>query len=224
MILQIPEVFDQAIYYKGISLILWIIAIALLFIGDVLFYLKSRKTEFTTQRKLYIGYSFFFFFFALMRITFIVAVYLPSDYDFYTSLGYILGTIGLIILLFIIETYLVPKTKRIFTLITIVMFSVSLISLIGTVSREFSLTILNILQPIAVLIIFGIYLFIILKGTGEIRTKAIWFLIGLILLFLGHIMDSEMWFTAFPAFPYEIPPIVMIGGIIIILYKQLIKE
>ncbi|MGQ4873730.1 MAG: hypothetical protein ACP6IY_06595 [Promethearchaeia archaeon] len=222
MLFKVPEVFDYSTYYRGISLVLWIITISGCFIGALLFIIKANKMELKSQKWLYLGYGVFFIFFSLMRIFYIVAVYIPENYDLYTSLGYVVGTIGLIFWLYVLETQMIKSTKGIFVAISIVMFAVAVIGLTGIIERELALNIINITTPFSISVVFFMYMYIAVKGTGEVRKKAIWLIVGLLLIMLGHAMDSEFWAGNFPDFPYEIPPIVMLIGLLIFLITQLL--
>ena len=131
-----------------------------------------------------------------------------------------LAVAGIIFWLYIVENYLIKKTKRIFTIISTVSFIISIIALLGPVSREFALNIQYILLPFSLGAIAILYFYIIAKTTGDLRNKAIWILIGLVLIALAQILDSEAFITAFPSFPLEITPIIMIIGIFIFLFSQ----
>lgn len=228
MVYQIPSDFVGIGYYEGISLIIWIVAIIILIVASILFIYKSKHADIKSQKMLYIGYSLFLLFFALTRIFFIIGVYeadaFTGAYDFYTNLGYIMGIIGLISWLYIVETYMIKKTKRIFSIFAIIVFMISIIALLGPLSREFALQLIYILMPVAIGAITLLYGYIIVKTMGTIRKKALWLLIGLLIVIVGHFMDSQFFIEAFTGFPLEIAPSIMIVGEIIFLASQYIFE
>ena len=221
MILEIPEVFQGIGYFQGLSLILWLISAGLLFFTFIMFMHSRTRIEMKSQKMMYIGYGLFALFFGLTRLAFIAGFYFPDDYDFYTTLGYILAISGMLCWLYMLETYLIKKTKRMFFLIMLIGFVVALISLLGQASRYFALQIIYIIAPFAIAVILFLYLFIIVKTTGTIRKKAIWVLVGLIFLTIGYLMDSEMFVGNFPWVPLEVAPILMIVGTLIFLTSQL---
>ena len=79
-----------------------------------------------------------------------------------------------------------------------------------------------ILSPAALLTAAIVYIYLIINSTGPSRKKAVGALLGMILMFLGHFMDSLLFTTAFPDFPLAISPIVMIIGILVYSSSQLL--
>lgn len=211
-------------YYQGISLILWLIASGLFFLTFTLFFIKGSKFKLKSMKMTYFAYGIVLLMLGFTRIFFIVAVYIPDNYDFYTTLGYLTGIGGMIFWLYVIESYLVTKTKRIFTIICLITFSISAIALSGAVSRDFALNIQFILLPAALGIITLLYIYIILKATGNVRIKAIWVLVGLALIAISQVMDGQGFILAFPDFPLIIAPIIMIIGILLFAESQLYYE
>jgi hypothetical protein len=155
------------------------------------------------------------------RILFIIGFYIPDSYDFYTLLGYISGTSALIFWIYVLEKYLVKKTKKIFTLITLVSFSFSILALFNIIDRSIALNLQYILLPFAIAVILILYLYLIKKTTGTVRKKAVGILIGLALVLIGQVMDGETFISALPTFPLLVAPIIMIGGIITFIGSQL---
>ena len=221
MIIKIPEVFQGIGYFQELSLILWLISAGLLFLAFLLFLLKSNKLEMKSQKMIYLGYGLFGLFFGITRILFIIAFYIPDQYDFYTTFGYMTGIIGILCWLYMLETYLVTNTKKIFMIITSIAFVIALIALIGQASRDLALIMIYVLLPFAIIAIFMLYLYLIIKTTGTVRTRAIWLLIGLIILAIGYMMDSELFVGNFPGVPLEIAPSLMILGTLIFMITQL---
>lgn len=213
LILAIPKGFPDG-YYEGISLYLWFGTIALFFLACVLFIMKGRKLDLKSQKMLFIAYGIASLGLGFTRLFFILGVHIPDQYDFYTTLGYLSSLAGIIFWLFVLETYLVPKTKKIFTIISLIAFTISTIALVSPLlSREFALQLQYILLPFSLGAIAILYIYLILKTTGEVRVKAIWILVGLVLIAIAQIVDGEAFITAFPTFPLVIPPIVMMLGI-----------
>ncbi len=167
------------------------------------------------------AYGIFLLLMGVTRILFIIGFYTPTLYDFYTLLGYISGTAALIFWIYVLETYLVKKTKKIFTVITLISFSFSILALFGIIDRSIALNIQYVLLPFAIAVILILYLYLIKKTTGDIRKKVVGILIGLALVLIGQVMDGETFITALPTVPLLIPPIIMICGIITFIATQL---
>ncbi|MGQ4876024.1 MAG: hypothetical protein ACP6IY_18315 [Promethearchaeia archaeon] len=172
----------------------------------------------------YFAYGVVSLMLGLTRIFFIVAVYIPENYDFYTTFGYISGISGMIFWLYIIETYLVKKTKKIFTIICSISLSISSIALFGVVSRNFALDIQFLLLPFALAVIVLLYIYMIVKTTGTVRVKAIWVLVGLALIAVAQVLDGQDFISAYPNFPLIIAPLIMMAGILIFMISQLYYE
>ncbi|MFO8017185.1 MAG: hypothetical protein R6U96_00995 [Promethearchaeia archaeon] len=221
MILELPDSFQGIEYYEGPSLILWIISIGLLFLAFFLFLMKGREIDLKSSKMVFFGYAVFTLFFGLTRIFFIFGVRNSEYYDFYTTVGYISSLIGIIFWLYILETYMITKTKKIFLIVTLITFGIALVSLIGGADRYIALTMMYTLLPVSIGVVFFLYIYIIIKGTGAVRKNAAWLLVGLIFITIGNMMDTELFVSSFPAFPLEIPPVIMIIGILIFLYSQL---
>ena len=220
MLLQVSDVYLGIGYYEGLSLILWIISVILLFISFGVGLFKARKLEMKTQKIFLIGYGLFGFLFGLARVFFIFAFFNPPQFEFFTQIAYITGVLGIICILYILETYMIQKTKRIFFIITVIAFIITLISLAGLTDRYIALYMLYIILPFSIAIVLILYIYLILKTTGVLRQKAIGLFIGLILIEIGYSLDTEFFLSNF-TIPLEIAPLCMIGGIIIFMIAQL---
>jgi hypothetical protein len=221
LIFQIPDY--PSGYYAGISLILWFVATGLMFLGTIILIIKAIKIEGRSPKLVNLAYGLFYVFFGLTRIFYIVAVYNPDSYDFFTTIGYITQVLSLISILYVLETHVVKSTKKIFLIITIIAFFISLIALIGVVSRDFALTMLFILLPFSGGIILIMYLYVIIKLAGALRKNAIGLFIGSLMMYTAQIMDSEMFIgLTFPIIPsiLEITAVIMIFGVIIFTFSQ----
>lgn len=218
MLLELPPVFQNIGYYEGISLVLWIIGICLLFVSSFLFLLKAMKIELKDPKIGFIAYCLFTGVFACARLIFTIGNITPESYDFYTSIGYILSPLSLVPLLYVVETQIVTSTKKIFLIITCIGIIIALISLIFPDSRYFALTMLSIMMPFSSLSIIVLYLYVITKTSGRVRQKAILILLGLALIGISHVMDSEYLVRYLPL---ELAPICLISGVIIFTVAQL---
>ena len=206
------------------TFILWYIVNILLFLSCTLFLLKAFKTEGKSQRNVYLGYGLFSLCFGFTRLFFLLSWscegIFEGCYDFYLTAGYVAGIIGMIIIIFIFESYLLD-TKKILTGITFIAFLIVLVALFGLTSREIALNMLYILLPAGIIALTISYIYFIVKSTGASRKKAIGVFIGLTLFFIGYSMNTTIFITIFGGIPSFLSPIVMSIGIIIFTLFQI---
>ena len=107
------------------------------------------------------------------------------------------------------------------TILNVILLIICIIALIGTTSRSFALVIINTLSIILVAAIMSIYIYLIVNSVGKTRIKAIFILIGIILIYISEMMDSEWLIATFPSFPFIITPIIMIIGTLLFTYFNL---
>jgi len=164
----------------------------------------------------YLSYGIFCLFFGFVRLFFILGELYADFYDFYTVLGYILGIIGIIFWVYMIETYmLLKKTKRICTILLFISGIIAFITLIGGFNRYIALITIMVTLTITAAMILLLFIFIIINSKGTTRLKAILLFLAVALLFIGHAMDSEWFSTNFPDVPNLIAALIMIGGIVV---------
>ena len=203
-----------------LSCILWIIAFSALFLAFLLFFRASRKVEIESRKNVLLGYGMFCLLFGLTRFFFYVRDWCGDFHNTIIVLGYGTGILGLICVIFILETYLI-KTKKVLTLITVICFIIMIFALMGLTTRDVALTMIYILSPAALIAAVIAYIYFIVNSTGCSRKKAIGALLGVLLIFLGHFMDSNVFTGIFPDIPSVISPIVMIVGVFFFTYSQL---
>jgi len=221
VILELPSVLEGIGYYEGMHLILYIVVITLFFISASLFILYGIKTESKEIQLGYFAFGLFYIFFALHNIFYIIGVYIPENYDFYTTLGYIFALIAMIFILYVVETQIITFTKKMLTILNVILLIICIIALIGITSRYVAYAIINILPIILVAAIMSIYIYLIVNSDGKTRIKAIFILIGIILIYTSEMMDSEWLIGIFPSFPFIIVPIIMIIGTLLFTYFNL---
>ncbi len=219
MIFQIPEIYEELGHYQGVSLILWYIVIVILFASAMLFLYSAMIAEFDTTKLGYFAHGVFCIFYGIARLLWIISVHNPANFIFLVSLGYVFGSISLVFWVYTIEKYIVPFTKKIFTMIALILVLFSILSLTLVLDRDIVVIFLNTLTPICVGFILFIYLYIVIKSEGTVRKKVIFLFIGVLLLYLAHFMDTEFFLTTFPFIPIEISPALMIVGLVIFTYQ-----
>jgi hypothetical protein len=219
MISQIPEIYEEVGHYQGVSLILWYIVIVILFASAVLLLYSAMMAELNTTKMGYFAHGIFCIFYGIARLLWIFSVHNPANFLFLVSLGYVFASISLVFWVYTLEKYIVPNTKKIFTVIALILVTFSILALTMILNRYIVVFFLNVLTPVCVGFILCIYLYIIIKSEGTVRKKSIFLFIGLLFLYLAHFMDTEFFITIFPYIPLEIAPCLMIAGLAIFTYQ-----
>ena len=204
--------------------LLHLCVIILLHLSFLLFLIKAIKLDVKSQKNVFFGYSLFCLFFGFTRLFFLLSWFCGENEactNLFLIFGYLIGTLGIMIYIFILETYLL-KTKKILTVINIIVFLIILIALFGLTSRAIALTIIYISSPSVIIAFLITYIYLIIKSSGLSRKKAIGALIGLLGIFIGHSMNTGAFFSLFPGVPTFISPIVLIIGVIIFTTTQLL--
>jgi hypothetical protein len=171
-----------------IEIILWIIAIGELFVGFIILFRESRKEN----SKYILGISIFVILFFISRIcNFINVYYVGYSYDtyllddplnFWLQFGYnIFSYIGLFILYFVIETYIV-KTRYIFTACVVIL------SIIAITNYFVVIDIFVWQIPFFAIVLLGIpsiYIYLAFKSSGNIRKNSLYISLGMLLFEMG---------------------------------------
>ena len=210
-VFAVPDAFVKAGYLQGIDLYLWYAFIALCAIACIFFLLRMSRSESKTQKHLYVGYALLCLGYAVTRVFFIVAVFVPDQYDFYTELGYVPGIVGGIALIFVAELHLIPQTKKVITILLMAALALCIIGVAGTYSRDIVYYLVVGVSLLAVVFIIVIYIYLLKMSTGNIRNKTAGAFIGLLLIGLGAIADSQIAYTSLGMITI-VPPLLMIAG------------
>lgn len=209
-----------------IDILLFSFLIALLFGCFCLFLIKSIKLEMKSQKRVFLGYGLFLLLYGFTRLFFLIAkiygdLYLIEEKDFYLIWGYLVGLLGVIIIIYIMETYLL-KTKKILTTITIILSLINIVALMGLTTKDFALNMIYILLPSVIVAVCISYIYLIFKSTGSSRRKATWALIGIVTIFIGHIIYTHIFRSFIEEFPFYISPIIIMIGVLIFTVSQLL--
>ncbi len=198
----------------------WFIAIAVLLYTGYLFLNKSRSVEAEGQKWLFIGFGIFFILYATTRILFLCAewardwgpdLYSPNvipfskpggpGYDLFWRIATLSGLVGWTFFIFVIEKYLIRKTKFIFsiiglgTLIICLIFGPYEIGLLATRTGPILMGLILIL----------LYFYLIFTSDGDVRKKALMATLGLIVLFIGIGIDSTLGQAALYSYVPTVP-------------------
>jgi hypothetical protein len=215
------------IYYHDINFIVELISIIALFVvGPVLF--VKKRDEIVSARRVKMGYGFFTMFYALCRIFFIVAVWYPDEpwspnsYDFFVVIGYFFASLGFTLLILVIERYLIQRTKHVFSIIGFSMAILYFLAILGILDQDFALLLSYVSSPVLTAVIVFLYLYLAIKGTAELRRKAIVIIVAIALIGISSIIDGEtLIINAATMFGsntllldvyYSIPPLILMVG------------
>ena len=216
MILQLPDIYPSD-YMMTIDYYLWIAVVALGLISVCIFFVKVHKVESDLQKPYLYGISFFLLLLTLQRVAYIIAVKLSVDYNFWTNLGYICSLAGMTSFFLGIEKSVIRKTKYLLSLTTLIGVLIGLLALFDILPRDISMKITYIISTLATVIIIVLFGWMISKSAGSIRKKSLITFLGVVVLFAGIMMDSELVYGGlWPTMPLIIPPILNSIGLITI--------
>ncbi|MHA1752529.1 MAG: hypothetical protein ACTSYZ_09180 [Candidatus Helarchaeota archaeon] len=177
---------DQILVYVN-SIVFWVCAIV--------FWAKSKKSELKSQKRFFIGISFFFIFWGIMRIMFIFSNYYYeidlSLYSFYWKIASTIGIGGLLSILIVLEIYMV-KSKFIFSIITFIGLLLAIILPINGTEISGARLATYIFLPTGALSILGLYIYLYIKLSGRARHETGIIAWGLTLIFLGYTLTIEL--------------------------------
>lgn len=217
MKLQIPDIYPTN-YMMTIDYYLWIAVVAIGLISVILFFVKINKCESDLQKPYLYGISLFLLLLSLQRVAYIISVKMSgADYNFWTNLGYVCSLAGMMCFFLGIEKSVIKKTKYLLTLTSFIGVLIGLLSLVDILDREISMKITYIISTLATVIIVFLFAWMISKSAGSIRRKSIITFIGVVVLFVGIMMDSELVYGGlWPTMPLILPPIINSIGLIAI--------
>jgi hypothetical protein len=228
MLNQIPSVFPS-IYYDSIDYPLWIIVIIIGIINSIVFLLRTKKATTEIQKSIFGAMSGLMFFMAIMRICYTIASrFLIDQYDFWTTLGYITGIIGMAWFIFVYEKNLIKKTKFLLTIFSLSAIIVGTLSLFEIITRDYPRIYTSAAGTIDILVVIIMYSWLVKITTGSLRNQTIISLIGILLTFGGFFIDSEIVFGLFISLSVDVNTIFIVTlapalqsiGMIIIVFSQ----
>jgi hypothetical protein len=231
MLFGIPESMPAEHYAPGsLNLYFFIAFMIILWIFGVIFLLKSRKQDVEGAKRIQLAFGLFGIFYGLCRFFFILMFQdftnPDQNYDLIASIAYSCGIIGFTSIIWALEKLKYEKNYffMIGLAVTIITLGGTVVVIIAPELRTTLLLVIFIGVPISALIIFILYIFLIRKSIGVVRKKAIYSLTGLIIMFVGIVMDSQF-FLAIEEIPLwvrmDLVPIVCIVGYLIFTLTQL---
>ena len=215
---QLPDIYPSD-YMMTIDYYLWLAVVVIGLICVMLFFfIKIHKCESDLQKPYLYGLSYFIIFLTLQRVAYIISVkMIGADYNFWTNLGYIFSLGGMTCFFLGIEKSVIKKTKYLLTLTTLIGVLIGLLALVDILPRDIAMKITYIISTLATVIIVVLFAWMISKSAGSIRRKSIITFIGVVVLFVGIMMDSELVYGGlWPTMPLILPPIINSIGLIAI--------
>ena len=215
---QLPVIYPLD-YMMTIDYYLWLAVVVIGLICVMLFFfVKIAKCETDLQKPYLYGISFFLLLLTLQRVAYIISVKMSgADYNFWTNLGYICSLAGMTCFFLGIEKSIIRKTKYLLSLTSLIGVVIGLLSLVNILERDISMKITYIISTLATVIIIVLFGWMISKSAGSIRKKSFITFIGVVVLFAGIMMDSELVYGGlWPTMPLIIPPILNSIGLITI--------
>ncbi|MHA1278588.1 MAG: hypothetical protein ACTSQI_07635 [Candidatus Helarchaeota archaeon] len=162
----------------------------------ILLLIKRKDIDSSQQRTFFLGLVGFFLGWSFCQLMFYFSSFYLTDLSLYLILykaAYIFGICGIIALIFVIERYAVPKTKFIFTLITIIgLFLVIILPMPAGDEIAGARLASYITLPAGVASILLLYIYLVFKLTDRLRRETIWILLGFLLLFLGYVLTTSL--------------------------------
>ncbi len=221
--LEIPQVFLDAGYFKGLDAYLWWIFTALCVVACVVFLIRMKRSETPSQKHLYLAYGLFSLGYGITRVLFNIGIYIPDQYEFYTTLGYFPSIAGGIALIFVAELHLVPKTKKLITIIMVGVLVIAILSFANVITLGengvYNYYLIVGASLLAVLFISIIYIVLLKYSTGGLRRKTLGAFLGILLLSVAAVLDSQVGISLL-AGNILIPPILIIVGIVLFVVFQ----
>lgn len=174
---------------RSLIINLTIILIVACYIGGFYSYIITRSPEEGLSRKYFVGLSLVAILFGTGRLIYLIHDYYLPNYIgslnvdvLLWKIGSTISSLGGLLLVYIIETYVYKKTKHIITLTGIVLTGLVII-VDYPMPAKLIATITNIML---VSIVFIIYIGIYKNSTGVVRRNALIILIGLTILTIGQ--------------------------------------
>ena len=214
-----------------LNLWLFVAFAVILLVFGVVFLVISRKQELESAKRIKVAFGLFGIFYGICRIVFILMFQpftLPQyNYDLLANIAYTFGMLGFSSIVWALEKVKYEDTNYFLIAIMIltVMTGVGVIFNILNIAnlREFILIVIMLGTPITGFFIILLYIQVIQMSTGELRTKAIYSLLGFIIMVVGITMDGQFFLgiESVPLwFKMDVVPLLSIGGYLMFAVNQ----
>ncbi|MGV9173904.1 MAG: hypothetical protein ACOC44_16855 [Promethearchaeia archaeon] len=195
---------------------MWLFVIVLLFIIAILFLRNGRYATTDKNKKLNIAYFAFILSYGFTRIFFFISDYygeyqnLDDAFIFILTvkLAYISASLGLLVTLFIFEREFIPS-KYIFSMINVICAILFIV-----LPYDMMRIVMYVFQIFVFIEILSVYIYLAAKGFGELKRRAIFTILALVLFFFGVVLDTRM-ISDLDIIPGFFPPILVMIGIMV---------
>jgi hypothetical protein len=214
--------------------IAWIIVIAVALIVSITFLSNAviaKKHNAVSQQKVFIGFGLFGAGLAIIRVLFIFSDIerwnncLTPKYIQLVLLSYSIGVFSALVLMAVVERDLLQMQKMYMSKAYLIMAIATLILVF--VANSINQTYLDVIRlfntivsVFGSIVLMGLFLKIVKDSTGTIRKNGILNFGGIMLVFIGVMLDSDLIIRALKI-PIWLPAIFPIAGFILLLYTQL---
>ncbi|MHA1275406.1 MAG: hypothetical protein ACTSQP_10710 [Promethearchaeota archaeon] len=236
MIYQIPETmpsehYNPSTFHGAMNFYIFIIYAAVLIIFGIIFLNKVKSQEIEGAKRIKLSFGLFGIFYGICRIFFILMFQdftnPDQNYNLIANIAYSFGMVGFTALIWALEKVKYQKNYffMISLIITIITISGVFLNLLKIAEiRESILIIIYLGTPLAGFFIFILYIQLIRLSSGLVRKKAIYSLLGFIIMVIGITMDSQF-FLAIESIPLwfkmDVVPIICIIGYLLFALNQL---
>jgi hypothetical protein len=198
-----------------------------MYVVAMLFLKRSmREGLIISQVWVYRAYSLFFILMGITRILFVFGYFVESYYNFLLALGYSFGALALLPIVFVMEKWLITKSKRIFSIIGLILNGLSFYFVIFDVANsELSRSIQEYGMPVMAGSFLILYMWMIKISIGSVRKKAALTLLGMIVFVGGILLDGETLLFGFYGTPLLLPmmflsPTIFVIGMVLMVFAQ----
>ncbi|GAB4307091.1 MAG: hypothetical protein Kow0069_04330 [Promethearchaeota archaeon] len=219
---EVPEVYPPG-YYFSADFPVWVAVVVAGVVGCALFLLKRRKLELKTQKALYLGMGMVLLFLSVMRVFYLAAVRFYVDYDLVANLGYASQLVALTALLFEFEKHVVQRTRFAFTLLGVAGVVVSLASLVDWLDRDFARLFSTLVSTLDTLAVLALFASLVRRSVGAVRTRTLTSFVGVVVMFVGNLIDSEMFYGFWPDMPLLLAPVLAFGGLVVVVLNHAVR-
>ncbi len=216
-------------YHLGFSMFLWFIYISVsLFIG-IIYIFKAHKAQLINRKELYYGSGFFAFGSAGCFIFIQVGIFIPSQFPFWISIGFVSMVIGLLFLTYFWERNIgslkkIPTLINLFTLIFTILNVIYIIITRDLVFDFFITT--SILLAFSNVVFLIILISIFTKNVrGDLRKYGLISISSILIYEIGIFLDHPPGVTLFPEITLILVPLLfIIGFIFFFIYQEKIID
>ncbi|GAB4307767.1 MAG: hypothetical protein Kow0069_05560 [Promethearchaeota archaeon] len=202
-------------YMRGFNLLAWASVVALMWGFALVFVHRARGADLLdSQRTLFRSMAFLFFSLSASIIAYAYAYHVEPAYELGKELGYTASVVSLLPVIYTVEKYMLPATRRLFTVFGCALAGVCVVFLFTPELSETLRTLTQVTTPVLAGTFFVLYLVVAAKSTGQVRARAVRTIVGMLLVIGAITLDSEAVMEA--GAPLILAPLVYAAGIVMV--------